>query len=121
MPVEMVSRGPTVVNGECPTCKHPRPLAFYENQAVQRFSCDWCSQWVTAELKEGKLEVSTKDADHIPIRRDETCPNVKCGAPWELWFHPNRALAKSHGAVWWAGGNNVKCEKCGTYAKVSLD
>jgi hypothetical protein len=80
-------------------------------------SCDQCGQWLTAELKERKLKI-TRDADQIPIRRDETCPN--CGVPWELWFYPNGELAKPHGA-WSLGGNKVRCVKCDTEAKVSLD
>jgi ribosomal protein S27E len=120
MPVKMTKRGLTFLKGSCPTCKHPFPVAFSESQPVKRFSCDWCSQWVTAELKEGKLEVSTKDAQgRIPVRRDETCPH--CGAPWELWFDPNGVLAKQHGTIFLASGNKVTCVQCSTEATVSLD
>jgi hypothetical protein len=121
MPVEMVSRGPSIVSGSCPTCNHPIAVGFFEGQNVHRFFCDWCGQWVTAELKDERLVLSTRDASHIPIRRDEKCPNSKCGTTWELWFNPNGAIAKPHGAIWIATGNLVKCEKCGTLAKVSLN
>ncbi len=121
MPVEMVSQGPTVVSGSCPTCSHPLKVGFRENQDALRFFCNWCGQWITAELKDEQLVVSTKDASHTPIRRDETCPNPKCGVAWELWYHPNGAVDKLHGAVFIASGNNIKCTKCGTLAVVSLD
>ncbi len=121
MPVKMVSLGPNFVGGSCPTCSHALNVGFYENQNVVRFSCDWCGQWITAELRNEQLAVSTKDADYAPIRKDETCPNPKCGAAWELWYHPNGAVDKLHGAVFIASGNNVKCTKCGTRAIVSLN
>lgn len=120
MPVKMVQRGPTVVSGSCPTCNHPVKVRFYENRGVGRFFCNWCGQWITAELKDGQLVVSTKDASYTPVRRDETCPNEKCGAKWELWFHPNGALSKPHGASFVAS-NHIRCNTCGTYADVSLD
>lgn len=116
----MVGRGPSIEKGSCPTCNHPFGVPFYEGQNVQRFFCDRCTQWVTAELKDGKLEVSTKDASYTPIRRNEVCPNAKCKTPWELWFHQNKALAKAHGARIVAG-NLVQCNKDGTHATVSLD
>jgi predicted RNA-binding Zn-ribbon protein involved in translation (DUF1610 family) len=118
MPVGMISRGPALLSGSCPTCNDTVEVGFYGKENVQQFLCDWCGQLITAELMDGRLFVSTKGASYTPIRKDETCPN--CGAVWELWFHPNGVVRKLHGALWIASGNNVKCAKCGTLAVVSL-
>jgi hypothetical protein len=116
----MTRRGPKVLEGSCPTCGHGFKAGFYDTQNVQRFFCDWCSQWITAERKGDTLDVSTKDARYNLVRQDEKCPNDDCSATWELYFNPNGALAKSHGVEFVASGNNVRCKKCGTYATVTL-
>ena len=115
----MTRRGPKVLEGSCPTCGQGLKVGFYDTQNVQRFLCGWCTQWITAERKGDTLDVSTKDASYNLIRQDEKCPNDDCPAAWELYFHPNGALAKPHGAEF-VGGNNVRCERCGTYAMVTL-
>jgi len=120
MPVELV-RKRRVEGDYCPTCQTWQEVVVPEGKDIVRFSCLHCTQWITAEISEKGVEFTTKDAEYIPKRTDEQCPNEGCPAVWELWFNPkNGALLRSYGATYLGTGNMVKCQKCGSTAKVSL-
>jgi hypothetical protein len=104
----------------CPTCQTENEVIFPHDKRTVRFNCRRCTQWITAELDNGGVSVSKKDAEYTPMRLDELCPN--CKQLWELWFNPNGALIHAYGAEPIGTKNTVTCLNlnCGITATVSL-